>query len=690
MKHLFPVLGILLAPALALAAEPDEVGPYAVDVDAYHFGDEVFEPLLLGRDAEITAAVYSPEDLQDGPFPLILMMHGRHLTCYNPATPGGTPGDGSFGGGFGEWPCGPNRIPIPSYDGYGYLGERLASHGFIVVSVSANAVNVYDNQTEDFGNTSRADVFSEHLALWAEWNEVGGDPFGGRFMGEVDFDRIGMMGHSRGGEAVAKWIALDQADGAPDFIDAAFLIAPANFERFAIGGVPMAVVLPYCDGDIFPLSGAQFIDDSRNAAPNDSAPKYAFLMGGSNHNFYNTFWSPGEFEAGTVDDFTSLEELAGPDQHCGAASPARLSEAEQRESLLGYALAFFRTHLQGEAEFEAMLTGEVDPESATLAEPSVTFFGPSTAEERLDVNLLDSVAALTVNELGEAVEAGSLPQYRLCGLPVEAQADADCVDELGTFQGNPFEGRQPHTPGLGQLRVEFAKGGTWVNRLPSGTDVSELSVLQFRVAIDFESPLAQSTPDLRLGLSDADGNIATTAVGDWSDDLALPPGDLYPILPKKVLRHVRVPLSAFEGVELSDVASITMSVESGTAALLLSDLAFSDAAPDEPGTTGTSGGPQTSTSNGSSGDPSTTDVSGSTASGDTAGAMGTSSNGTTLPSDGTGAETGSETDTSSAQGDDAGCGCRSSQRQLWPSGLWLLLALGWRRRPSAATRAARS
>lgn len=674
-------LSVALAPTLALAAEPDEVGPFAVDVDSYDFGDEVFEPLLLGRDAEITAAVYSPADLDDGPFPLIMMMHGRHLTCYDPANPGGTPGDGSFGGGFAEWPCGPNRIPIPSYDGYGYLGERLASHGFIVVSVSANAVNVFDNQTLDFGNTSRADVFSEHLALWAQWNERGGDPFGGRFMGAVDLDQIGMMGHSRGGEAVAKWITLDQADGEPDFIDAALLIAPANFERFEVGNVPLAVVLPYCDGDIFDLAGAMFVDDARDAIPNDSAPKYAFLMGGSNHNFYNTIWTPSEFEAGTADDFSALEEVVGPDAYCGMRSSERLSEAEQRESLLGYALAFFRVHLRGETEFEEVLAGDAVPVSASPAGPAVTYFGPNTTEHRLDVNLLDSAAALTANDLGEAVEASNLPQYRLCGLLGEANVEQDCVDEPGSFQGSPFDGRQPHTPGLGELRVEFSRGGTWVNRLPSGTDVSELSVLQFRVAIDFESPLAQANPDLRMDLADAAGNTATATVGDWSDDLGLPPGGLYPLLPKKVLRHVRVPLRAFAGVDLTDVASITLFVESGTAALLLSDLAFSDAVPEDPGTTGSSGGPPTTTGAGSSGDSSTTGPSGGTGSSDSSGSPQTTTTGSAPQTGDTG--TGSDTDDASATGDDSGCGCRPSAPRRWSHGLWLLLALGWRRRSAA-------
>jgi predicted dienelactone hydrolase len=82
---------------------------------------------------------------------------------------------------------------IPSYTGYDYFGELLASHGFIVVSVSANGI----------------------AANEGDWADAGGDPFDDKFVGAIDFDNIGAVGHSRGGEGVATWAARDQADGEP-------------------------------------------------------------------------------------------------------------------------------------------------------------------------------------------------------------------------------------------------------------------------------------------------------------------------------------------------------------------------------------------------------------------------------------------------------------------------------------------
>ncbi len=659
-------LGLCALPTLTNAAEPDEAGPYAVDVDAYDLGDLAFEPLEFGgRSVELRAAVYSPQDLTDGPFPLVMFMHGRHSTCFDPQTPQGVPGDGSFLGGFIEWPCLSGRVPIPSHEGYAPVAELLASHGYVVVSVSTNGINAFDNEPLDFGMTARADLLSEHLELWASWHEGVSGPLGRRFEGAIDFEHIGMVGHSRGGEGVATWASLDVADGPPNFIDAAFLLAPVDFERVVVRDVPLAVMLPYCDGDVFDLSGAHYVDDALGTEDGDSAPKYAFTMDGSNHNYYNTVWSPGTFEAGAVDDFAGFEDLVGTDPHCGTASTQRLGETEQQRSLAAYMLAFFRLHLGGEEEFADVLRGAVIPASGAVANPAVTYFGPDEPAERLDINPLDSIDALSTNALGGEVSATEAETYALCGLGTGDDID-HCVDEPGMFQGALFDGRQPHTPGLGQLRLALREGGRWTNVLPDALDVSDLLVLSIRVAVDFESELANPTSP-RLYLSDAGGAEASVAMADWSDALVSPSGTLYPLLPKKVLHTVRVPLSAFEGVDLTQLSTIALGVDRGTTALVVSDLALSDMAPPPPA--GTSTGEATSTS---VGDESTT------APGDSSTTDPTSVSSTTTSTD-------SETDGGADDGS-GGCGCRAPGPS--PTG-WLLglgglglLALRRRRAPA--------
>jgi hypothetical protein len=648
------VLAIVLAwPSIASAGEADVLGPYEIEVDGYDFGDTAFQPVGLSGPVEMRARVYNPTALDEGPFPIVLVMHGRHGTCYDPENPLGTPGDGSFSGAFIEWPCSPGREEIPSFEGYDYLGQMLASHGMIIVSVSANGINGLDNESADFGMAARADLFNEHLLQWSAWNESGAEPFGDRFVGAVDFEHIGLVGHSRGGEGAASSAYFDQQDGAPNFIDAALLVAPTDVARFAIGNVALASVLPYCDGDVFDLAGVHYFDDARHAVPGDVAPKYAFSFDGSNHNFYNTVWTPGGFASGTSDDFAYMEEAFGPDAHCGIGQDTRLSPAQQQESLAAYAGAFFRVHLRGETDLDPVLRGDEIPAAAEVARPGVSYIGPDAAEARLDVNRLDAEASLTVNELGEAVEIEGAADYSLCGLAddfLNTDTYAHCVADPEIFMGFLSDGRQPHTPGLGQLRIAFEDGGAWTNHLPAGTDVSAFAFVQLRIAVDYESPLAMGG-EVRLELTDAEGSSASVAL---TDALPFPPGNLRPVTPRKLLRGVRVPLAELGGIDLTDVASVSLRVE-GAAALMVSELAFSDAVPDEGGSSSSGGESE------SSGEPASTS---STAS--------TGEAGSTSEADSSGTST-----TAPAGGGDDGCGCRSTPRSAaW----WLLVVPALRRR----------
>ena len=650
---------LALAPGVAVAAEPDEVGPYTPQVDAYDFGDEAFAPVLLSGEVEVRGVVYSPTELGEGPFPIVFVMHGRHPTCYDPDNPAGMDGDGSLAGGFFEWPCVPGRVPIPSHEGYASLGELLASHGIITVSVSANGINAFDNESEDAGAAARADLFNEHLIRWSAWNEGGESPFGGKFVGAIDLEHIGVVGHSRGGEGAAAWAAFDHQDGDPDFIDAALLLAPIDFSRWVVPNVALSVVLPYCDGDVVTLEGAHYFDDVRYAEAGDTAPKYIFTLAGTNHNYFNTIWTPDHFVAGAFDDWAWIEDFFAVDAACSPGADARLNEAEQRAAFEAYAAAFFRAHLQDDDAWHGVLRGDEVPASAAVADPRVAYHAPT----RLDVNPVDVDADLAVNALGEAVVSAGAPEYALCGHaedPLFPMGWSHCVDQPGFVFGGYFDGRQPHVPGLGQLRIGMDQGGSWTNDLPEGTDVSGFTHVQVRLIPDTESALAATGPTtLMVELSDREGQ--TASVGATLDAL---PGDLVPVLPRKLLQTVRVPLADFEDVDLTDLASVALRSDDASAALLVSDLAFADEPPPDggTGTTGGSGGeddtgepPPDSTSTGAEPPP---------------------------PDDG---GTGGDTtgDGEPAAGGEEGCGCRSGPGAPGWLLFLLLFAVRDRKRPSA-------
>jgi hypothetical protein len=668
------LLAAFATPTLALAhAEPNAPGPFAVQVDEYGFGDAAFFPESLPGVVELRGVIHSPVELDEGPFPMVVVLHGRHGTCYDPDGPFDDP----FANVSQEWPCGSNHEPIPSYHGYDYWASQLASHGYVVVSISANGINAADAEADDGGAQARAELILAHLELWQEFE--GGAEYGTKFNDAVDLQNVGLVGHSRGGEGVAAFVGLNAARPQPFGVRGALLLAPTDFTRKVVGDVPLAVVLPYCDGDVMDLQGVHYFDDSRWAVPGDVAPKYVFTMDRSNHNFYNTVWSPSTFVLGGAFDDFEIPEIVFEqlDSHCSiAAGGPRLGEAEQQASFVAYASAFFRTHLGHETEFVDLLRGDDDPPAAAAAaEVRTSYVPPDDPASRLIVNRVTTGSSLQINDLGGMVQGVDLSSYDICGIgPGGGVEDYQhCVLAPNFFMGDLYDGREPHVPGLAHLGLAFASTSTWVNALPEGTDASGLLYLQFRAGVDFEDPAAAAgAVDFTIALTDRAGVRATTTLQSWTDALARPPGDLYPVAPKLLLHGVRIPLTAFvdasEGgdpaLDLTDLASVELVFDAGAGALLVSDLAFVDAVPPPPSGTDTSGSEGGNADTSGSADTSGDDDGSTTGAVDDTSA--TSSEGTAGPA---------------AAGDDAdGCGCRSSGGGSWCSVLALLFGVLGRRR----------
>jgi hypothetical protein len=351
--------------------DPGDPGPYGVTREEYNFGDQAFTPTAFANltppaRVEVLASVHYPTDLSAAPFPLVLFLHGRHATCYREDTA------------FLQWPCTPPRQPIPSYQGYDYATELLASHGYIVVSISANGINARDNSVDDYGMLARAELIQHHLDIWAQFNTTGGAPFGAKFIGKVDLHNVGTLGHSRGGEGVVGHFLLNTVQGFPYGIKAVLPLAPVAFNRPVVNNVPLAVLLPYCDGDIRDLQGIHFFDDARYNVPGDQAPKHTLLVMGANHNFYNTIWTPEIFPPGAEDDWTASVVGGELDPHCGTVpGNQRLTAEQQRGTGQAYFTGFFRTYLGGESDFLALFTGDAPPPPSAMTEQIVVSISPT-------------------------------------------------------------------------------------------------------------------------------------------------------------------------------------------------------------------------------------------------------------------------------------------------------------------------
>jgi dienelactone hydrolase len=218
--------------------------------------------------------------LGDGPFPLVLMVHGNHL-------------DRDY-----------------SDPGYDYLGRHFASHGIIAVSVDQNFLN---GAWSDFAsglereNDCRGWLLLKHLEQWREWNACDSVPF----YGKVDMERVVLIGHSRGGEAVSIAACFNRLPSYPDNALEEFdfnfgirgiaAIAPVDGQYY-----PAGIPTPVQDVNYFTVHGSMDADmrsydglrQMRRVQFKDTAYHFAagLYVHGANHGQFNRSW--GLFDTG--------------------------------------------------------------------------------------------------------------------------------------------------------------------------------------------------------------------------------------------------------------------------------------------------------------------------------------------------------------------------------------------------------
>ncbi|MEI6623629.1 MAG: hypothetical protein WCP28_17195, partial [Actinomycetes bacterium] len=267
-----------------------------------------------------------------GKFPVVLLLHGRHSWCY-------------AGTELTEpWPCQPGSQQVPSYLGYRYMSDRLATQGFVVISISANGINAQDNDTANLGSGARTALINHHLARLAKANRASSTPYGSSLRGRVDMGKVLLMGHSRGGEGVVAAAQYAQTHRMSWTYSAVLPLAPTDYGALASGATPLTTVLPACDGDVENLMGQMYADHGSLVLGNNSVLRTSAWFPGGNHNYFNTQWTPGISAAPSQDD---SEYIYGDTPASGQCQKSqRLTPARERAAGLSYitnaAQAFLR------------------------------------------------------------------------------------------------------------------------------------------------------------------------------------------------------------------------------------------------------------------------------------------------------------------------------------------------------------
>lgn len=272
----------------------------------------------------LNAHVWYPEG--NGPFPLVLIVHGDH------------------------------DMKDFSENGYAYLGELLASRGFILVSVAQNFLNYswsdYRGRIKN-DNNARALLLLEHLKIWHKWNSKEDH----LFYKKIDTTNIALIGHSKGGESVVHATLMNNLKQYPDeikinldynyFIKSLVAIAPVdgNYKpggkRSALQDINYLTIHGSLDGEVPSFLGSKQFE---RITFSDSA--YYFKSGlyikGANHGQFNTTWGENDAFSPFYKGFLNLADLI----------PAE----EQRQITKAYISAFLETTLKGNDKYLPLFT----------------------------------------------------------------------------------------------------------------------------------------------------------------------------------------------------------------------------------------------------------------------------------------------------------------------------------------------
>jgi len=391
---------------------------------------------------EIRGALYYPAD-RTVPSPVIILVHGNHGSC--------DAGQNS------------TTATCTQYKrneaGYAYLAENLATWGYTTFSVSQDQLMMRQDNNKGKGMHQRRLLIAASLDALSAANEAGGLPvdehttIGTTLVGKLDMTRIGLMGHSRGGDAVTSFIDYNRTrtDGPRYAIRGVIALAPVDYERKAPTGVPFMTILPMCDGDVSNLQGARFFERSQYVDGSNPFPRIQVTQLGAIHNWYNTVWyvdgsadgqSNNDAACGNSAPFATTNIHPNNLRLSGAASytddsknykidnsdtynplvntkisgdPARMGDQEK----LGLATmaAFLRRYVGGEGAFEPYMTGQLSDTSTHQQVPtsacptsesgtriackeyvSTNYFAPS--DERVDLIRPEVENPLTLNAQG--------------------------------------------------------------------------------------------------------------------------------------------------------------------------------------------------------------------------------------------------------------------------------------------------
>jgi hypothetical protein len=453
-----------------------------------------------------------------------------------------------------RWPCDP-EVEQPNYRGFEYLVRELAARGYVALSININAENTF-GFGEPVDGERLQQLVDLHLKALATAAAGGPNDFGVELAGRADPGRLALFGHSRGGDA-AYWLAHTPGMAAEAAASQGYgpvygllLIAPAvaSFYAPVESRMPMAIILPACDGDVVNQEGQHFYEGARQA-PVQTQWATSVWLERANHNYFNQLLPDDPFGRQGRPD---CEPLLEPEV--------------QRDFLVDYAADFLATLFDEDATATSEAKARLGLDVQALA-PGELYGLPArvarlaAAEDRQPLLVPATADELVTNLQGGGVtEQGITTHFCPEGYynPATMPGSEPCRRVNVVIPGNPA-----------LVVVSWAEpGGAWRFALPEDSgDLSGYTALSLRAAVDPLSELNApgSYQGFSLQLTDRAGNTAVVPTRAEEPALSFPAGlveedasfgELF--TGRAPMTTIRLPLSDFEGVDLANVSEIAL------------------------------------------------------------------------------------------------------------------------------------
>ncbi|MCC3867983.1 chlorophyllase/cutinase-like alpha/beta fold protein [Terrisporobacter mayombei] len=438
----------------------------------------------------------------EGKFPIVLITHGSHNN---------------------------EKTGVRFDTGFKYLTQKLAENGYIAVSIDAQNAYVWSyGDNDDYIKVPV--MMDKHIQKLRDANDGKEKGYSIDLKDKIDFEKMALVGHSRGGETIFRIAEQEEVKGQK--ISAMLSIAPTmslEDTPYSQTDIPTSIVMGEYDGDVITYDGIG-IYDKLDTEKRQSPISLAFLEK-ANHNYFN--------DNIKINDADILIYDVND----------QLSKERQENFLANYGLDFFNATLKNEVNKSVYDTKTTSPNK---------MYGEKVKTLYKDKNT-KSIASVE-----------STKEYKSEGVTIEATQDSwfykyDKLQPVDTATHGVKE-----TSARKLLTMKWEKLDSKVSFEPAEKDFEKYNSISLNLLQDPSDKLNKKDENQQftIQIKDKKGNTSNVELDKNVTSLDYKEGNISTIeIEGKIyetwnkitpVTELRIPLASFKGIDLKNIQEVSL------------------------------------------------------------------------------------------------------------------------------------